>query len=49
MEKIIHKQRNERPGRHFDANFSIDSIKALIKEGEEDAEDTLIGVDAKRQ
>ena len=51
MEKIIHIQRNERPGRHFifeDADFSIDTIKELIKQGEEDAEDALIGIDAKR-
>jgi NTE family protein len=50
MEKIIHIQRNERPGRHFifeDADFSIDTIKELIKQGEEDAEDALIGIDAK--
>jgi NTE family protein len=51
MEKIIHIQRNERPGRHFifeDADFSVDTVKELIKQGEEDAEDALIGVDAKR-
>jgi NTE family protein len=51
MEKIIHIQRNERPRRHFifeDADFSIDTIKELIKQGEEDAEDALIRVYAKR-
>jgi NTE family protein len=44
MEKIIHIQRIERPGRHFifeDADFSIATIKELIKQGEEDAEDAL--------
>jgi NTE family protein len=44
MDKIIHIQRIERPGRHFifeDADFSIDTIKELLKQGEEDAEDIL--------
>lgn len=44
MDRIIHIQRNEHAGRHFifeDADFSIDTIKELIKQGEGDAEDTL--------
>ena len=44
MDRVIHIQRLERTGRHFvfeDADFSIDTIKELIKQGEEDAEDAL--------
>lgn len=41
VDKIVHIQRNERPGRHFiyeDADFSMDTIKELIIQGQEDAE-----------
>jgi len=44
MDRIIQIQRIERAGRHFifeDADFSIDTITELIKQGEEDAEDAL--------
>ena len=43
-EKIVHIQRHESPGRHFvyeDADFSIDTIKELIIQGQEDAEDAM--------
>ena len=45
IERIIHT-RIERPGRHFifeDADFSIDTIKELIKQG-----DALMGIDTNR-
>jgi NTE family protein len=44
MDKIVHIQRHESPGRHFvyeDADFSIDTIKELIIQGQEDAEDAM--------
>jgi NTE family protein len=44
MDKIVHIQRHESPGRHFvyeDADFSIDTIKELILQGQEDAEDAM--------
>ena len=44
MDKITHIQRKESTGRHFifeDADFSIRTIKELIRQGEEDAEEAL--------
>lgn len=44
LDRIIHIQRKERTGRHFifeDADFSVDTIKELIRQGEEDAEEAL--------
>jgi NTE family protein len=49
MDKIVHLQRNERPGHHFvyeDADFSIDTIKELIIQGQEDAEDAIEQADS---
>lgn len=44
MEKLIHIERKESKGHHYlfeDADFSIDTIKKLIQDGEKDAEDAL--------
>jgi NTE family protein len=44
IDKLIHIQRHELPGRRFifeDADFSIETIKELIRQGEQDAEDAL--------
>ncbi len=44
MDKIVHIQRNERPGRHFiyeDADFSMDTIQELVIQGQEDAEHAM--------
>lgn len=44
IDELIYIQRKEKSGHHFlfeDADFSVDTIKQLIKEGEQDAEETL--------
>ena len=44
IDNIVHIQRKERPGRHFifeDADFSIETIRELILQGEEDAEEAM--------
>lgn len=44
IDRIIHIERVERPERQFifeDADFSIDTVKELIRQGEEDAENAL--------
>jgi NTE family protein len=44
IHELIHIQRKEKPGRQFlfeDMDFSAATIKQLIKEGEQDAEETL--------
>jgi NTE family protein len=52
IDKIIHIQRIERPERYFifeDADFSIGTIKELIKQGEEDAEELFSNEYSKRE
>ena len=44
LDRIVHIQRKERTGRHFifeDADFSVNTIKELIRQGEEDAKEAL--------
>ena len=45
MNKLVHIERKESKNHHFlfeDADFSIASIERLIKEGENDAEETIL-------
>jgi NTE family protein len=50
INKLVHIERKEKKSQHFlfeDADFSIASIERLIKEGEMDAEETLLKSRAK--